>query len=79
MLGLRSTRDYLVISFAAIILSLFTASLAGAQTTPTAVVEKATMEPSVVVPAAPTTPVKEETVTSYKGYIPGRSILITSL
>ena len=66
MLGLRSTRDYLVISFAAIILSLFTASLAGAQTPATAAVEKATMEPSVVVPAAPTTPVKEETVTPAK-------------
>ena len=50
MLGLRSTVKYFVISFAAIILSLLTASLAVAQTPATAAVEKATIEPSAVVP-----------------------------
>ena len=49
MLGLRSTVKYFVISFAAIILSLLTASLAVAQTPATAAVEKATIEPSAVV------------------------------
>jgi hypothetical protein len=68
MLGLRSTPKYFVISFAAIILSLFTASIAGAQTPATAVVEKTAAEPSAAVPeaaakvpATPTTVPKEET------------------
>src|SRR5689334_2938183 len=67
MLGLRSIRKYFVISFAAIILSLFAASLAGAQTPATAMVEKPTIEPSAVVPETaakvPTT-TKEESATT---------------
>ncbi|HEX3249157.1 MAG TPA: hypothetical protein VHS05_07000, partial [Pyrinomonadaceae bacterium] len=52
MLGLRFTPKYFVISFAAIILSLFTASFAGAQTPATTVVEKTAVEPSAPAPEA---------------------------
>src|SRR5215467_5462448 len=67
MLGLRSIPKDFVISFAAIILSLFTASLVGAQTPATAIVEKATTEPSAVVPeTAAKVPIttKEESATT---------------
>ncbi|HET7287684.1 MAG TPA: hypothetical protein VFI71_09445, partial [Pyrinomonadaceae bacterium] len=63
MLGLRSTPKYFVTSFAAITLILITASTPAAQT-PTAVVEKPTVESSAA-PPDPTTPIattKEETI-----------------
>src|SRR5215217_8063717 len=63
MHGLRSTRKYLVTSFAAITLILITASMLAAQT-PTVAAEKPAAESSAAPPPDPTTPTataKEET------------------